>query len=63
MSAGKVIDGAREAVEFSRVERAIFDWIRDDGTIVVKMHVTPRMVRQLAAKITGAVVHEKEGPE
>lgn len=54
----KIIDGAKEALAFARVERAINDWVREDAPTVIKMAMTPALSRKLAAKLTGCRVHE-----
>ena len=57
-SGDRLTSTATDAIEFARTERIIHNWIREYAPLVVQMRFTPEMVRSLAARLTGVVVHD-----
>jgi len=58
--ATKKIDGAREATQYAKVRRAVYDWVRDDVGMAAKMTITPDICAKLVDRICGSATHSGE---
>lgn len=56
-SGDKIIAGLKDAAEYARVQRAVFDWIRDDAPVAIKMMMLPEHCNKLIDRICGSITH------
>ncbi len=57
-AASKIVAGLGEAVDYACVQRAVFDWIRDDVPLSVKMTLQPEHWNKLVDRICGSRTHQ-----
>jgi hypothetical protein len=50
----KIVAGLENAAEYARVQRAVFDWIRDDAPVAIKMMMMPEHCSKLVDRIVGS---------
>ena len=58
-----IVEGALQATEYARIQRAVFDWICEDVGMAAKMTITPDVATKLVDRIYESRTTLKEQPD
>lgn len=60
-TASKIVAGLEDAAEYGRVRQAVFDWIKEDVPLSVKMTLGPEHWTKLIDRICGSTTRHVTG--